>query len=67
MTEAPMGPAFREVETRTETRVEPPIETRQDQQDRRCRDEPRNGWIPGLNKIFGYLVWVAETRADRHR
>jgi len=67
MTEAPVGRTYREVETWIETHVEQPIETWENQQEQRCRDEPCNWRMLCLNKVFCWLVWVAEARADRHR
>jgi hypothetical protein len=41
-----------------ETQVEQPIETWENQQEQRCRDEPCNWWTLCLNKLFCWLVWV---------
>jgi hypothetical protein len=58
MTEAPVGRTYREVETWIETHVEQPIETWENQQEQRCRDEPCNWRMLCLNKVFCWLVWV---------
>lgn len=41
-----------------EEQVERPVETWENQQERRCRNEPCNWWTLCLNKVFCWLVWV---------
>ena len=53
-----MGRSCREIQEWIETEVEQPIETWEDQQEQRCRNEPCNPWLLCLNTLFCWLVWV---------
>jgi hypothetical protein len=53
-----MARVCREVQEWVETQVEQPIETWENQQETRCRNEPCNWWMLCLNKLFCWLVWV---------
>lgn len=53
-----MGRVCREVQDWIETNVEQPIETWENQQETRCRNESCNWWLLCLNKLFCWLVWV---------
>lgn len=53
-----MGRSCREIHEWIETQVEQPIETWENQQEQRCRNEPCNWWTLCLNKLFCWLVWV---------
>ncbi len=53
-----MARICREVQTWVETQVEQPIETWENQQETRCRNEPCNWWMLCLNVLFCWAVWV---------
>jgi hypothetical protein len=53
-----MGRSCRDIQEWIETQVEQPIETWENQQEQRCRNEPCNWWTLCLNKLFCWLVWV---------
>ncbi|MES2143576.1 MAG: hypothetical protein V4516_04285 [Pseudomonadota bacterium] len=53
-----MGRTCKEVQDWIEEQVEKPIETWENQQEQRCRNEPCNWWTLCLNKLFCWLVWV---------
>jgi hypothetical protein len=47
-----------EVQVWIEAQIEKPIETWENQQEQRCKNEPCNWWTLCLNKLFCWLVWV---------
>ena len=53
-----MAEVCREVQEWIEEQIEQPIETWENQQEQRCRNEPCNWWTLCLNKLFCWLVWV---------
>ncbi len=53
-----MGRTCREIRQWVEEQIEQPIETWENQQEQRCRNEPCNWWMLCLNKLFCWLVWV---------
>jgi hypothetical protein len=53
-----MGRVCRETQEWVETQVEQPIESWENQQENRCRNEPCNWWVLCLNKVVCWLVWV---------
>ncbi|MDQ3746332.1 MAG: hypothetical protein M3444_18320 [Acidobacteriota bacterium] len=53
-----MGRVCRETQDWVEQQVERPIETWENQQERRCRNEPCHWWLLCLNVLFCWLVWV---------
>ena len=53
-----MGRVCRETQDWVESQVEQPIETWENQQETRCRNEPCNWWTLCLNVLFCWLVWV---------
>jgi len=53
-----MGRVCREIQEWIEEQVEKPIETWENQQEQRCKNEPCNWWMLCLNKLFCWLVWV---------
>ena len=53
-----MGRVCKEIQEWIEEQVEKPIETWENQQEKRCREEECNWWMLCLNKLFCWLVWV---------
>ncbi len=53
-----MAATCRTIQEYIETRVETPIETWENQQEQRCRNEPCNWWMLCLNRLICWLVWV---------
>jgi hypothetical protein len=53
-----MGRVCAEVQEWVEEQIEQPIETWENQQERRCREEECNWWMLCLNKLFCWLVWI---------
>jgi len=53
-----MGRVCRETQEWVEEQIEQPIETWENQQEQRCREEECNWWMLCLNKLFCWLVWV---------
>lgn len=53
-----MGVVCKEFQDWVEEQIEQPIETWENQQEQRCREEDCNWWTLCLNKLFCWLVWV---------
>src|SRR5688500_10300281 len=53
-----MGRVCREIQEWVEQSVEQPVESWEDRQEQRCKEEPCNWWLLCLNKLVGWLVWV---------
>ncbi len=53
-----MGRVCRQTQDWIEEQVEKPIETWENRQEQRCKNEPCNWWLLCLNKLFCWIVWV---------
>lgn len=53
-----MAMVCKEIHEWIEEQIEQPIESWENQQERRCREEECNWWTLCLNKLFCWLVWV---------